>query len=334
MIRTAVIGLSKAGYEHARAYKTDALAELVGVCDHDSVRAEEVAAQMGVPAFSTYADLIAAAKPDLCTVYSGLPAEIRALLDAGVHVLSSLPFARDMRQALELMETARRKNVILCADFHPRFTPAVAQARRWLAEGKIGTPLFVNLNLWTAWDDGVSAQGEESADPYALFRTLGAHGVDMMRHFCGDVARVYCVAVKAPGRATWSSAQVNMQFADGTVGTLTASRDMVPHHPMARCEVAGTKARFVIDNVYEEATLYVHDEEEKRVVTNSIFGGIAQLRETYARRIHQLLVHLNEGGAPEECEGGARDALAAGATMEAAIEALESDSVAEVRAAW
>jgi predicted dehydrogenase len=328
MIRTAVIGLTQAGSEHAWAYRRDALSQLVGLCDADRAKSDELARSLGVPAFTDVAALLDATKPELVTVRSPLPdraAAIRAVLAAGSSVLASLPLARETAEARDLAKVARGRGLVLAADFHLRFTPAVAKAREWLDAGRLGSPLFVNMNLWT--------KGELAAEPRELFRNLGAHGVDMMRQFCGEVRRVQCFGAYASHpreRAGCSSAQVNMEFADGTVGNLTLSYDMVPHHPMARCELAGTKARIVIENLYEEATLYPHADEEKRVVTNSIFGGIPQLRDTYARRIHRLLEQMAEKTPPEQIDSCAADALAAAAVMEAAIESLEHETVVEV----
>jgi len=328
MIRTAVTGLTTAGYEHARAYRADTVSELCGVCDGDEGRARGLGRQLGVPSFTRFEDLIEAAKPDLLSVMTPLAEGsrvVRAALEAGVNVLAGVPFASDVRETRELLRMARERDLILAADFHLRFSPAVAKARQWLDAGLVGRPLFVNMNLWT--------RGEEGTDAHALLRDLAAHGIDTMRRFCGEVRRVQCFGVNARelrASAVWSSVQVNMEFEDGTVANLTTSHDMSPRHPMARVEVAGTKARFVIDNVYEEATLYVHTEEEKRVITNSIFGGIPQLRDTYGRRVHRLLEQMSDGTPPERIDGGAGDALAAAAVVEAAIRALEEKSVVEV----
>jgi predicted dehydrogenase len=211
---------------------------------------------------------------------------------------------------------------VLAADFHLRYTPAVEQAREWVASGKIGTPLFINMNLWR---DRLSEDGD---DPNALFLSLGSHGIDMMRQFGGEIERVQCFGVRDAGTGAWSSAQVNMMCANDMVGNLTLSYDMVRHHPVARCEMAGSKARFVIDNVYEETTLYPHDDPIKSVLTNSIFGGIPQLSDTYARRIHALLEQIE--GDDFTSDQTAKDACAAVAVMEAAVRAAERESVEEV----
>ena len=61
---------------------------------------------------------------------------------------------------------------------------------------------------------------------------------------------------KAPGRKIWSTATFNMRFKNGVVGTLTGSYDIERGSPpMERCEVAGTKGRLVIEDMYREVTL-------------------------------------------------------------------------------
>jgi UDP-N-acetylglucosamine 3-dehydrogenase len=326
MIRAAVIGLSEAGAEHARAYAAESRTTLAGVCDADAARAEAIAKELGVPAFTGAGALLAATKPDLCTVRTPVAeraAHIRAAIDAGAHVLAALPFSPDIAEAEDLAAHAAKAGKILAADFHLRFTPAIEKARAWLAAGELGTPLFINLNLWT--------RGAERPDPYDLFRNLGAHGADIMRLFFGEIARVQCFGTRSPGRTAWSSLQVNVQFAGepehAPAGTLTTSYDMDPRHPIARLEMAGTRARIVVENVYEEATLYIHADEEKRVVTNSIFGGVPQLKTTYGIRIGRLLDEIANGAA---VTAGATDALAAARAMEAAIRACEAETIEEV----
>src|SRR2546425_1206530 len=87
-------------------------------------------------------------------------------------------------------------------------------------------------------------------------RALHPHSIDVMRYFCGDVKRVQAFLHRAPGRKCWSNASINLEFASGIVGHLTGSYDMSMLHPIERCEVAGTKGRFVLENVFERLTFY------------------------------------------------------------------------------
>jgi UDP-N-acetylglucosamine 3-dehydrogenase len=324
MIRTAVIGLTTAGTEHARAYAVDPLSELIAVCDSDSDRAATAAVETGAPAVPSVTDVITAG-PDLVSVRAPLPERtdiIDALLDAGMHVVASLPFAQDIETLAALAEKARARNLILAADYHLRFSPAMSKAQGWVSDGEVGNPLFVNMNLFSAPGAG------PASDEWQLFRNLGSHGIDAVRLFCGETKRVQCFAQQGPNGM--HAAQINLHMSEGMVGTLTLCDEMSALHPIARVEMAGSNARFTIENVYEEATLYTHTDEEKHVLTNTIWGGIPQLSTTYGRRLSHLLQQIDAGTNPDDIDAGLNDALAASAVMEAAIEAARNDSVVDV----
>ena len=71
MLRVCVIGMGPIGNRHARIYKEDPLAELVGVCDIIKERADTAAVQLGVPAFYDAPTMLAALSPDSCSVTTG-----------------------------------------------------------------------------------------------------------------------------------------------------------------------------------------------------------------------------------------------------------------------
>jgi len=310
--------------EHARWFASQRDVELVGVLDNDREIAEACSRKLGVPILSDI-DALIATKPRLVSVRSTSADRtryIRALIEANVNVVASLPIVSDLDELAGLAALARSNGVILAGDFHLRFTPAVHKAKAWLAEGAVGTPLFINVNLFTRTDD--------KDDPAGCFRSLGIHGMDLVRTFAGDVTRVQCFATKPANRQNWSTAQITLHFADnntpGPVGTLTLSADMSLRHPIGRVEMAGSRARFTIENVYEEATLFVHDDEEKRVVTNSIFGGVPQLRTTYGLRLAAIVKQIQTGDASGT---DLDEVLKSAAVVEAAIDAANTGKVIE-----
>jgi predicted dehydrogenase len=122
-----------------------------------------------------------------------------------------------------------------------------------------------------------------------------------------------------------------MRFKNGAVGTLTGSYDIERGHPMERCEVAGTKGRFVIEDIYREVTLYPAGNLEKTVYTNPIFGGMRDFEDTFRNRLHRFLEQLTESASPDEIDGSGADALAAQKVLAAAIESLENESVIYVK---
>lgn len=326
MLRVCVIGMGPIGNRHADIYRADPLAELVGVCDIRKDRADAAAARLGVPAFYNAQEMLRNLRPDLCSVATGgyeygsdhyLPT-IQAL-EANCHVICEKPICNEIPKAQHMVATAREKRLCLGINFNHRFTPAARLAKKWMDEGRIGHILFVNVSMWI--------KNPNESSPYFHLKALHPHTIDLMRHFAGDIEAVHCFATKAPGRTIWSTATFNMRFANGAIGTLTGSYDIERGHPMERCEVAGLKGRFVLEDMFREVTLYPAGDLEKRVYTNPIFGGMKGFEDTFVNRIHRFLEQVAEGASPDQIDGSGEDGLAAQKVIAAAIESLESERI-------
>jgi predicted dehydrogenase len=329
MLNVAVIGMGPIGNRHARLYKEDPLATLVGVCDIVRERADTAAARLGVPAFYDVADMLTRLRPDLCSVATGgyeygsehARPTLQAL-EAGCHVLCEKPISNDIAEGERMVAAARARNRCLGINLNHRFTPAAVLAKKWVNEGRLGTPLFLNMSLWI--------KNPRESSPYFQLKALHPHSVDILRYFGGDIVAVHCFAMKAPGRKIWSTATFNLRFASGAVGTLTGSYDIERGHPMERCEVAGTGARFVIEDMYREVTLYPAGNLEKTVYTNPVFGGMRDFEDTFRNRIHCFLDEVSRGVPPEKIDGSGEDGLAAQRVLAAAIESVETGAVVAV----
>jgi predicted dehydrogenase len=151
-----------------------------------------------------------------------------------------------------------------------------------------------------------------------------------MRYFCGDVERVHAFFNQAPGRITYSNVQVNLHFANGVIGHLTGSYDTNPRHNLERCEVLGTKGRFVLDNLYEELTLYPRDSDELTVIRNSIMGGLSGFTATFSNRIHRFLEQVDAGVPREQLDASGHEGLAVQEIIEAAIRSFQTGRAEEV----
>jgi len=329
MLRVCVIGLGPIGNRHADLYLADPLADLVGVCDRDKERASRTSARLGVPAFGSVEEMLRAMQPDVCSVATGgyeygsdhYEPTMQAL-EAGCHVLGEKPISNDIGRAEKMVAKAREKHLCYGINLNHRFTPAARLAKRWQDEGRLGHLLFVNMSMWIM-------NPVESA-PYFQIKALHPHTIDVMRHFCGDIEAVQCFATKAPGRTIWTTAHFSFRFRNGVVGGLTGSYDIERGHPMERCEVAGTGGRFVIDDMYREATLYPAGDLEKRVYTNPVFGGFRDFEDTFRDRLHRFLEQVGESVAPEDIDGSGADGLAAQKVLQAAIESLETGTIITV----
>ena len=276
--------------------------------------------------------MLAALSPDLCSITTGgyeycsdhYEPAIQAL-EAGCHILCEKPICNELGQASEMVRVAREKNRCFGIDFNHRFTPAARLGKKWLDDGLLGSLLFCNMALW------IGRPGEFES-PYFHLKALNPHSIDMMRYYCGDIARVQCFAMKSPGRSIWSTASINVQFASGAVGHLTSSYDIGRGHPMERCEVAGVDGRFVLEDMWREATLYPAGDLVKQVYTNPVFGGYRDFNDTFRERIHCFLQQVSDGVSPDKIDGSGADGLAAQKVIHAAIESLDTGRIVEIEA--
>ena len=330
MLQTCVIGMGPIGNLHANIIKADELAELVGVCDIIEERAKCAGERLGVPWFASAPEMLAALSPDVCNIATGgyeyctdhYEPTIQAL-EAGCHVLCEKPIVNEIAKAEDMVRVARERKRCFGVDFNHRFTPAARLAKDWVDDGRLGSLLFVNMALW------IGKPGDLDS-PYFHIKALPPHSVDMMRYYCGDIGAVQCFAMKAPGRNIWSTASLNMQFKNGMVGHLTSSYDIERGHPMERCEVAGVAGRFVLEDMWREATLYPAGESLKSVYTNPVFGGYRDFNDTFRERIHCFLKQVADGAKPDEIDGSGADGLAAQKLLQAAIESLDTGRVVAI----
>jgi predicted dehydrogenase len=329
MLKVCVIGMGPIGNRHADNYAAFQETELVGVCDLRPDRADAASTRLGVPAFYDAQTMLAQLKPDVCSITTGgeeyssdhfLPT--MQALEAGCHVLGEKPISNDIDCARRMVRKAKEKGLCYGIDLNHRFTPAARKAKQWVEEGRLGHLLFVNMSMW------IGNPAESS--PYYHLKALHPHTIDVMRYFCGDIEKVQCFATKAPGRTIWSTAHWNMQFTNGVVGGLTGSYDIIRGHPMERCEVAGTKGRFVLEDMWRELTLYPADSWDKTVYTNPLFGGFRGFEDTFTDRLHTFAKQVAAGCKPDEIDGSGLEGLRAQEVIAASIESLEMETVVTV----
>ena len=330
MQRVGIIGMGGIGNRHADCYGEMSGAELVAVCDIDRDRADAAATRLGVPAFYSVPDMLAGSDLTMASVATGgeeygsdhYEPTMQAL-EAGLHVLGEKPISNEIPPAEEMVALAARQGLCYGINLNHRFTPATELARRWMDEDRIGDVLFMNMSMWI--------MNPNESSPWFQIKALHPHTVDIMRHFCGDIDAVHAFAMKAPGRGIWSTIQCNMRFVSGAVGHLCGSYDIERGHPMERCEVAGTKGRFVIEDMFREATLYPAGDLEKRVYTNPIFGGMVSFDDTFRNRLTRFVEQVNSDTAPGDIDGSGEDGLAAQRVLAAVVESVKSGEAVEVQ---
>lgn len=334
MIRVAVIGMRGIGGNHAAVYKENPNSDLIAVCDLLPERAESSAKKFDTKSYKSIDNLLENEDLDAISIATGGVENggdhyepVMQCLDAGLDVLCEKPISNDIGHAREMVKKAKEKGVRFGINLNHRFVPPAAKAKKWIEEGQLGHLLLINMTMW------ISNPNETS--PWFHLRALHPHSIDIMRYFCGKIVKVQAFLNKAPGRSKnqpticWSNAQINMEFENNVVGHLTGSYDANPSHNLERCEVMGTKGRFVLDNCFQELTLYPRHSNELTVIRNSIMGGLV-FGDTFPGRINRWIKQVNEKVPPEEIEASGEEGLAIQEVIEGAIRSHQENKIIDI----
>jgi predicted dehydrogenase len=211
-LRVGVWGAGAWGEKHARIYAGLDGVELVGVHDRDLARAQAVAATHGGAAIERPEALLArcdAVSVAVPTVDHRVAAE--QALAAGCHVLVEKPMATSVVEADAMIQAARRAGRVLQVGQVERFNPALAAARPLVRR-----PKFIEAHRLAAFQP-------RSLDIDVVL-DLMIHDIDAVLHLTGRLPS----GVSAVGVAVLSStvdiANARLEFEDGCVANLTASR--------------------------------------------------------------------------------------------------------------
>jgi predicted dehydrogenase len=344
-LKVGVVGLRGIGQQHAQCHKTDALADLVAVCDVVKSRADEVAAKHGVKAYGSLAAMLDA-HPDLdvvdvCT--GGFEnggwhfAPAMEALAAGKNVLVEKPISNDVREAREMVRFAQEKDVYLGCNLNHFFTAPAREARALMDEGKIGEPVYCLHRMGFCGGEEIYKAGAGpnfDGFPYSHIKAFLAHPFSLMRHFGGDITHVQAFMDKPSSRRRaqdlmLSIASIHVRFTSGAMGYLFSSRGdtTMGLGGWWSFEFGGTRGTFCIENCVEKLTYYPAPKPGEKfglgqqpapVVTES---GIKDFGETFPMRIHAYLEDVTRRVPKNRLRASGRDALA---TLEYTFAAMES----------
>jgi predicted dehydrogenase len=281
-VKTGIVGCGAISGSYLK-HLTGVLSGLVQVtacCDLIPERAQQRAAEFGVPRVCSTEELIADSEIEL-VVNLTMPAEhhdvTMAALGAGKHVFGEKPLAVNRELGREMVEAAASRGLLL-AGAPDTFLGAGLQAcRRLIDQGAIGTPISAQALL---------AAGHGSERYYNVFTgpmfDMGPYYLTAMVSLLGPVRRVTGSAqipfpekpypadspdagktfrVTRPGNIS-----AVLDFASGCVAVITTTAEVAGYHP--RLEIYGTDGILVTNdpNAYTGAVTLRGSKGEPREV--------------------------------------------------------------------
>lgn len=185
-----------------------------------------------------------------------------AALRAGKHVLCEKPLALNAEDAHRMLTVARASGRKHMTGFNYRFLPAIRLAQDLIARGLLGDLYHLRMSYLQQSLHDPTAPMRKPIHPDAAKAgsqaVLGCHAVDMARFLVGELATVSAVAPRFvperpgpdcnPVQIEWDDASVSLvEFANGAVGTIEASRAATGRRNSLRFEINGSRGSIGFD---------------------------------------------------------------------------------------
>ena len=267
-----VLGAGAMAASHARAFAADPRVAVVAAADIDADRAAAFAANHGIgKSFGSLEAAIAWGGFEAATNVTPDGAHYATtmkLIAAGKHVLCEKPLAERHALAEAMADAAEAAGLVNMVNLTYRNVAAVQKARDLVASGEIGEVRHVEASYRQSWLTG-KQWGDWKTEPTWLWRLSQAHG---SRGVLGDVGihildfATYAIGMmpaslqarlktfhKAPGDRIGDygldandSASLSVEFANGALGVIHASRFMTGYANVLKLDIFGTEGAIEI----------------------------------------------------------------------------------------
>ncbi|RZK40402.1 MAG: Gfo/Idh/MocA family oxidoreductase [Pedobacter sp.] len=230
---------------HLPAYKM-ANFQVHGIVNRTKARAEKLAEAFGIPnVYNSVAEAVELAPENVVYDITIMPEqylETLAQLPDGSAVLIQKPMGDDLKQAQEILELCRSKNLVAAINFQLRFAPFVSAARYLIERGLIGElyDMEVRVNLQTPWELFPHVMVHPRLE--ILYHSI--HYIDLIRSFLGNPASVYAKTLRHPAKELSSSrSTLILDYGDTLRAVVNTNHDheFGPQHQESFIKWEGTK---------------------------------------------------------------------------------------------
>ena len=275
-LRILILGTGSMAGRHVELLGEDSRTAIVAGADVDMVRAGSFAKKHKIPnAFGALEDALAWGQFDAAMNVTPdsvhYPTTLK-LLAAKKHVLCEKPIAENFRLADEMATAADKAGLINMVNLSYRNVAEIQEARARIASGEIGEVRHVEASYRQSWL--VSNQwGDWRTNPKWLWRLSEKHG---SKGVLGDVGihildfTAYAIAMmpvsvqarlktfhKAPGDKIGEypldandSATMTVEFSNGALGVIHASRFMTGYANDMKLAVFGTEGALELHHAF------------------------------------------------------------------------------------
>ncbi len=212
-IRTVVVG---AGYfttaVHLPAMKANGDLDIVAICRRSVDLLKPVAERFGIPRmYADYKEMIDKEKPDAVMVITSVAAtkEVASYaMEKGIPTMLEKPPGKDVAEARQLVEVAKRTGTINVLAFNRRHALPIVRAKKLIDdEGKPIRTASARMLRYRRFDK-------------SFVMGTGVHAIDTLRFLAGEIVRVDTVSGTPSEKEGGSNLYSILEYESGAVGVL------------------------------------------------------------------------------------------------------------------
>ncbi|MEZ5329455.1 MAG: Gfo/Idh/MocA family oxidoreductase [Verrucomicrobiales bacterium] len=263
-LRVAIIGCGKIADQHVAAIARIPRSEIVALCDHEILMAQQLGERFHISAcFVDAAEMLLEINPDVVHITTPPVSHFsvaKQCLEGGCHVYVEKPFTITHDEAKTLIEIARTTGKRITAGHNYQFTPEMLDMRRLSKVGFLGKHLVHIESQW-AYDlnDRVyvgAILGDKNhwvrKLPGQLFHNLISHGIAKLVEFLDDeVAEITAQAYQSDTLKTMGGGDVKDELrvmirdSKGTSAYFTFSTQVQP--AINQLRIFGCRNSLIVD---------------------------------------------------------------------------------------
>ena len=251
-MRVGMIGTGAISHMHARAYKSIGF-ELTVCTDIFEAAGRKFADQHGCEFVPTYEAVCRHPKVDyvdVCTFPDFRMQPIEICAQTGKHVQVQKPISTNLETARQMVETARRANILLGVVSQHRFDDASLFLSKAIAGGRLGK--LLQADCYVKWYRSAAyysrpIKGSWQTEGGGALINQAIHQIDILRWMAGPMREIFGAWQLGALHKIESEDVVNavVKYANGATGMIQAATAFWPGYP-ERTEFHGTKGTAVI----------------------------------------------------------------------------------------
>lgn len=193
-LKWGIVGLGRfTEHTFLPAIKSVRKSTVTSLCSRDLNRAKELAEKFGVPNyFNNYDEFL---KSEIDAVYVASAnafhhEQVIKAANAGKHILCEKPLALNSEQAGEMVEAAKRNDVLFAVNYVHHFHPLVLKAKELLKDQRLGKLVSVQVNFNIDFPPDNNFRFKKELSGGGALRDIGTHMIDLLRFFGGEIIEI------------------------------------------------------------------------------------------------------------------------------------------------